>query len=308
MTSNDKNDSYQNEFYVQDDDLIDFTGILRDLYGHRKFIIAVSAIFVFMAIPFSLSLTSYYRASVLMAPAEDPNQGALAAIQNQLGGLGSFFGAVPVSSGTMNIHTTLAMLSSRTFTELFLETNNLLPILFEEEWDADKGDWKSGTPPSKETADRLVKKLRFTNYDNQKGLITFAIEWTDPELAAEWVNSYVALLNDYVRKQAIEEAQNSIKFLQKELSETSVVSLQTILYGMIEQQTQTIMLADARTDYAFTIIDRARVPEERERPNRTIIVLIAAFSGLTMALFATIFRIYTIPFIKRVLATDSDIQ
>jgi len=293
-----------NEFYILDDDLIDFTGILSKIVSFWKYIIGVSALFVIVTIPFSLSLTPYYRATVLMAPAEDPNSGALSALQSQLGGLSSFIGAIPASSGTMNIYTSLAILKSRTFTDIFIDKKDLLPVLFEEKWDSDKGDWKSGKPPTRVSAHLLMDQIRFTNYDNQQGLIRLSLEWTDPETAAQWTNSYIALLNDYVREQAKDEAQRSIDFLEKELMETSVVSLQTVLFGMIEQQTQTIMLADARIDYAFKIIDKAVVPDERSRPNRTIMVIIAAFAGFSLSLFTTVFYIYTLPFIKRVLGMD----
>jgi capsular polysaccharide biosynthesis protein len=73
---------------------------------------------------------------------------------------------------------------------------------------------------------------------------------------------------------------------------------------MIEQQTQTIMLADSRKDYAFKIIDAAVAPEDRERPNRTIILVIATFAGLALGLFYAVFSIYSLPMIKDVLGKD----
>ena len=296
------NQKTENEFYIQDS-FVDFRGILKKILEYWKIIFATSAIFGIISIPFSLSLTEYYRATILMAPAQDPNDSALASIRGQLGGLSSFIGALPASSSEMNIYTSLAIMQSRTFTEIFINKKDIMPILFPDKWDTEKGEWKSN-PPTQASADRLFRKIRFNTYDNQENLISFSLDWTDPFIAAEWANAYIDLLNDYIREQAIDEAKNSIEFLEQKMQQTSVVSFQAILYGMIEQQTQTIMLADARKDYAFKIIDAAVAPEERERPNRTLILVIATFAGFALSLFYAVFNIYSVPMIKDVLGKD----
>ena len=94
-----------------------------------------------------------------MSPAEDPNSGALSALQSQLGGLSSFIGAIPASSGTMNIYTSLAILKSRTFTDIFIDKKDLLPVLFEEKWDSDASEWKSGSPPTRVSAHLLMDQI-----------------------------------------------------------------------------------------------------------------------------------------------------
>ena len=296
------NNKIENEFYIQES-FVDFKGILRNILKYWKIIFCTAALFGIMSIPFSLSLTEYYRGTILMTPAQDTNSSALASLRGQLGGLSSFIGNIPSSSGEIDIYTSLAILHSRTFTETFINNKDILPILFSDKWDTEKGEWKSNAP-TKAAADMLFKKIRFSSYDNQENLISFSIDWRDPVIAAEWANAYIDLLNDYIREQAIDEATKSIEFLEQKLEQTSVVSFQTILYGMIEQQTQTIMLADARKDYAFKIIDAAVAPEDRERPNRTIILVIATFGGFSLSLFYAVFSIYTVPMIKEVLGKD----
>ena len=291
-----------NEFYDQEN-FVDFRGIVKNILQYWKIMFFTSALFGLLSIPFSLSLTEYYRATIVMAPAQDPNSDALSALKGQLGGLSSFIGNIPSSSGELDIYTSLAILRSRTFTQKFIESKNILPVLFSEKWDSENNEWKAN-PPTQVAADMLFKKIRFYNYDNQENLITFSIEWKEPEIATEWTNAYIDLLNDYIRMQAIEEANNSINFLEEKLQQTSVVSFQTILHGMIEQQTQTVMLADSRKDYAFKIIDAAIVPDERERPNRTFILIIATFAGFSLSLFYAVFNIYAVPFIKDVLEID----
>jgi len=49
--------------------------------------------------------------------------------------------------------------------------------------------------------------------EEDSGLITLSIEWTDPVLAAEWANDLVWRLNERLRSDAITEADETIKFL-----------------------------------------------------------------------------------------------
>jgi len=56
------------------------------------------------------------------------------------------------------------------------------------------------------------------------------------------------------------------------------------MYDLIEQETKTLMLANARTEYAFTIVDPAVAPEVRIQPKRTLMALGGLVAGLLIAL------------------------
>jgi LPS O-antigen subunit length determinant protein (WzzB/FepE family) len=51
------------------------------------------------------------------------------------------------------------------------------------------------------------------------------------------------------------------------------------MYNLIENETKTLMLANARSEYAFTLVDPAVTPEVRIRPRRTLMVLIGLLVG-----------------------------
>ena len=51
------------------------------------------------------------------------------------------------------------------------------------------------------------------------GLVTLSLEWTDPELIAQWANNLVMRLNDHQREFAVSEAQRSIEYLNQQLNE-----------------------------------------------------------------------------------------
>lgn len=59
---------------------------------------------------------------------------------------------------------------------------------------------------------------------------------------------------------------------------------------MIEAQTKTKMLANTQEEYAFRILDKAVVPEEKIRPKRTLIVVLGVMIGLIMGVFSAFLR------------------
>ena len=111
-------------------------------------------------------------------------------------------------------------------------------------------------------------------------MIHFSIEWSDPILAAAWANNMINDLNNHIRKQAIEEIEKNIFFLQEQSSLTNQVNAQSIIFSLIEEQTKNIMLANVREEYAFKIIDPAYPPLNRFKPKRREIAVSGFFLGI----------------------------
>jgi uncharacterized protein involved in exopolysaccharide biosynthesis len=105
------------------------------------------------------------------------------------------------------------------------------------------------------------------------------INWKDPEVAAKWANDYVALCNELMRARALEETSRNIKYLNEQIASTNIVEMQRVMYELVENETQTLMLANAREEYAFSVIDPAVAPEERVSPQRRVMVMIGLVLG-----------------------------
>jgi len=168
--------------------------------------------------------------------------------------------------------TAVAILQSRSLIEGFIERRNLLGELLPNRkkptlWFGVK-EFKEGVLTIKD--------------DKRTGLITIDIDWKDASVAAQWANGFVALANERIRARAIDESTRNIAFLTKQVSQTSVVEVQHALYGLIENETKTLMLANARVEYAFTVIDPAVPPERKFSPRRSLIVLGGILAGLTI--------------------------
>ena len=70
----------------------------------------------------------------------------------------------------------------------------------------------------------------------------------------------------------------------------SAVEIQQAIYRLIEAQTKSIALANAREEYAFRVIDPAVAAERPVRPKRLNIVAAGAVLGLVLALVLVLVR------------------
>ncbi|EIT71956.1 Wzz/FepE/Etk N-terminal domain-containing protein [Hydrocarboniphaga effusa] len=248
-----------------------------------KWIVGATAITTSIALAYALITPPVYRADALLAPVSSDNGGSALGGLKGLGGLASLAGLNMSSAGERSIEA-VATLKSRALTEAFVEQNNLLPILFHKQWDKVAGRWKSADPDEIPTLwdanEKIEKVVRTVGEDKKTSLITLSIEWTDPALAAKWANDLISRTNDLLRKRAIERSENNIKFLQQQLAQTSVIEIKSSIYGLVEGEIKTIMLAQTSEDYAFRVIDPAIVPERKIRPKRALIVLLGFLGGL----------------------------
>jgi LPS O-antigen subunit length determinant protein (WzzB/FepE family) len=88
-----------------------------------------------------------------------------------------------------------------------------------------------------------------------------------------------------MRQRALTDAERNIEYLNDQLGRTNVVELQQVIYNLIEAEMKTLMLANVRNEYAFSVVDPAVVPELRARPKRKQLVVLGALLGGIVGLF-----------------------
>ena len=273
----------QGIFYKKEEEIITFGKIYDILIGKYKLLIFSGFLGFIISVPYSLLLTPMYTSrNILLIPTTtSPN------ITSSLGGLGGLasFAGIPTGSGTSNRAETLAIFNSRVFREKALNDLNLMPYLYKEQWDSSNKAWKEGQEPNLYDALLLFQNISRLEEDKKRGLFVYVMEWDDPILVAKWTNEVIALFNNYMRKRAIVEAEKSTDYLEAELVNTKIISLQNVLYKMIGDQRKNAMLANVREDYAFKIIDPAVIPNERSSPNRTQIVILSSGATFMVGIF-----------------------
>jgi uncharacterized protein involved in exopolysaccharide biosynthesis len=264
------------------------TDVLRVLMLRWWLIVAATAIALVLAGLAILLIEPTYEVEVLLAPtSEDSDTGIAGAIGGQLGGLASFAG-LDMGSGSFRTDQAVALLRSRALTGKFIEENGLMPILFPDEWDDDSGSWiaegTNDSPPTLWMGIKTFEDLRMVTQDAQTGLVTLTITWTDPEQAAAWVSGLTAMVNAEMRSRAIEEATKSIAFLEEALKETNVLQLKQAVYGLIERQLNTLMMADVREQYVFKVLGPPIVPDldDPTSPRPLLVFGLGAVAGLML--------------------------
>ena len=55
--------------------------------------------------------------------------------------------------------------------------------------------------------------------------------------------------------------------------------MKPIFYQIIAEQSKTMMLAEARKDYIFSIVDPMVVPEKKSKPKRFLIIVVGVGLG-----------------------------
>ena len=290
----------------------------------KKLLIFTFALLATLAsVAAAVLITPLYRAEVLLAPIdkEDRNLGsAFRSLSAQFGGLADVAGINLGSSGT--IEEIIAILGSRAFAERFIRDQNLLPVLFDEKWDAAKGEWIIEEPssvekvvlrlraqlaewsgdlgariprdgnsaPSMWVAYEAFSEILTVSDDPKTGLVTLSMEWKHPVQARDWANGMVELLNEHMRHRAIAQAERRIRYLNMQIGRTSVIEMRQALFRLIENETKTIMLANVDDEYAFRVVDPAVVPEQRSKPKRTLIVIVGFLGGVMLGVFAALFK------------------
>jgi uncharacterized protein involved in exopolysaccharide biosynthesis len=248
-----------------------------------------------VAVVVALTMTPIYRAEVVIAEVRDMEMSDATSLMSQLGGLSTLMGInLPIGSGAGR--EAKAILESRFLTQEFIKRNNLASQLPRE----------SKEQPTLWLAVKYFREnVLSIAEDARKGKMTVAMEWPDPESAARWANMYVALANELIRARAIDDSRRNIEYLNKQLAVSNVVQVQELMYRLIEAETKTLMLANGRSEYAFTVVDPAVAPEMRVRPRRTLIALLGLAIGVLLGTAAAFLHSYICSERARLLATST---
>jgi uncharacterized protein involved in exopolysaccharide biosynthesis len=278
------------------DDSIDLLELIRTLWKRKYVVLAISMVSGVLVLASSYLFTRMYEAKVeFVALADDAmggRAGGLAALASQLGGLASLGGLT--LSGNERKAEYLAILESQALIERFIARNDLIPVLYADNWDDTKKTWKDADPKHQPTSWKAVQRfkssvMRLTT-NVKTGISTLSITWSDPRVGARWANELVEMANELVRARTIQETERNVAYLYDQLAKTSVVAVQNSISTLLEDQIKRMMLAQGADQYAFRVIDPAVPPERTSFPNRIVWGIVGGFIGFMGSVAWVIFR------------------
>ncbi|MDP5033264.1 Wzz/FepE/Etk N-terminal domain-containing protein [Paraglaciecola sp.] len=292
-------------------DEIDLAELWKAIWSAKWLIIAITSIFVFAAVFYALYLPNIYKSEALLAPVETEQQGGLAGLAGQFGGIASLAGLNLTGGAGDKTDLALEILKSREFFSMFNQKHNILPdLMAAKSWDMtinlviydedlyliQRDEWVRDVDPPKQIKPSIQESIKIFKdklniaVNKDTGIVTVSVEHYSPYVAKQWIEWLIEDINLHMKNRDKHEAEQNIAYLQTQIEKTTVSELKNLLYQLIEEQTKTLMFAEVREEYIFKIIDKAFVPEEKASPKRAIIVVLGFILGAILSVSFVLVR------------------
>lgn len=237
-------------------------------------------------------LPNIFRAEITVEyrpPHEAGSSGA--SMSSNLGGILSLAGIG--SSSADSPYVAAYILKSRSLTQKFIADKNLLPALYAKSWNPETRSWtvdKDKVPTLWTAYSKFDNEVRNIKVDADTHLITLAIDWTDPTLAANWANDYVKEADEHLRIETIKQSEYNLAYLNKQIESVTIPELRGSLASLIQSELKTNMAAKGSSFYAFKVVDSAIKPEKKYAPHRAVIILLGLFFGFLFGSIAALLQ------------------
>ena len=284
----------------QYDDEIDLRELFSVLWAGKTKIIAITAVFAVASVIYALSVPNQYKATALLAPAQQET-GGLSGALGQLGGLASLAGVSIGGGESSESQIAQEIMKSWSFVEGFIADNDLAVEVYAAEgwsrvsnqlkidndvYEVETKSWlvedahtgKEGPPTSWQLFEAFSDKLSVSE-DKKSGLVSVSIEYYSPQIAKQWLDLYISAINKHMQERQVEKVSNNISYLEAQIGKTSIAEMREVFYTIIEEQTKNKMVAEASPDYAFVAVSPSMVPEEKSQPKRALICILGTLLG-----------------------------
>jgi uncharacterized protein involved in exopolysaccharide biosynthesis len=294
------------------DDEIDLRELFNVIWEGKKLIILITSVVAICSIVYSLTLPNYYSSGSILITRDSQNSGAL----SQYSGLASLAGVNLPSSGDTSVFEVMEIIKSREFVKHLVTFENVLPsimaaksydaasqeLYFDPEiYDAKTKAWtrepskNKGTKPSYLEAHKAyLNNMLSISQDKKTGLVSIKIEHISPIFAKDFLALVIKEANVLNQEIDIDSSSKALNYLKKELSKTSLVEIKKSINQLIEAQLETQMMANIHDEYSLISLEPPFIPEEKSRPGRTIIVILATMLGGMLSVIIVLFRHYSL--------------
>ena len=276
----------------QYDDEIDLRELFAVLWAGRIKIVAITAIFAIVSVIYALSIPNQYKATALLSSA-DSSGGGLSGALGQLGGLASLAGVSLGGGESSEGQIAQEIMQSWSFIEGFVEDNNLaVGVYAADGWDKSSNELQINSglydvsksqwlvePPSSWSLFKAFSGILSVSEDKKSGLVSVSIEYYSPLIAKQWLDLYVAAINEHMQKREMAKVTRNIEYLQAQIKKTNIAEMQEVFYTIIEEQIKSKMLAEASPEYAFVAVSPSMVPEQKSQPKRALMCILGTLLG-----------------------------
>lgn len=297
------------QYYPTIDDEIDLMEYVAEVLRYKYRIVALSLLMAIGAVCITLFIPNLYKATVLVAFNRYDKPGGVAPKDYRGSDTVSLLerdSIIDVSPENEKDRL-LARVGSFEYLNLFIEKNDILKIIYSQQWDDENQKWKSDTSPisdfifsqlnnfikSKSKSNNDAKwltqngfdirgavkffkdKMLYIAFDEKTDLLRVSIITPDPKLSANLSNAFVNDFKVYQRELVLSELAQRRAYLEKKLSDSSNIEFQRSIYRMLETQLSAEALINVRRNYPLEIIEPAIPPLVKDSPKRLLLAVIS---------------------------------
>jgi LPS O-antigen subunit length determinant protein (WzzB/FepE family) len=282
-----------------------FVDFLILFFENRKLILYITSSITFLILIYALISPNIYRSSAIIAPSSNDNP------LQETSTFSSFtsFSALDLLNESAKVSEGIERMKSLYFFEnYFLPYIKLEDLMAVKSWDyenniinsdktlfdATSNKWVRDVdyplqvkPTSQESYEYFLKIFSITPHlDTSFFLIS--IEHQSPIIAHEWLELIIKNININLRDEDKAKATEAIDFLNNYSLNTNIQYLEDSISNLLESQLKAVMLASATEDYAFKLIDKPFIPEEKSKPYRALLCILGAFFGAFISLLVVL--------------------
>tara|TARA_B100000767_G_scaffold77782_1_gene74450 strand:+ start:1917 stop:2873 length:957 start_codon:yes stop_codon:yes gene_type:complete len=294
------------------DDEINPRELFAVLWLNKKFIVTFTTFAALVSILYSLSLTNIYTARTLLTPTTSSGSSGLVSQNKKY--LASMAGINLLNSGSdNNLEVALKLAKSKKLLDQLILYESFLPdLLASKSWsmqtntvkydkalyDKKNNQWvrKASLPfkqiPSSQEALGVFSGLVSISQDKKTQLVTLNVEHLSPVVAQQWSLWIVKEINAILANMEISNSQASIDYLNSQIKITPYSELRTMFYQLIQESTQSMMLASVNPEYVLTTIDPPVIPEMKSKPKRALSSILGTLLGGMLSILIIFFRKY----------------
>lgn len=228
--------------------------LLEYLYAllRNKWLIGgLSIIGFIMGFIIAKTMGPVYIGDTVISPKETETQNT-----PNLSGLG-LFGSVVANqlniSGNVNLDKIDIILNSRSFNAELVKKKNLLPMIYSEHWDSINNKWHDDfIVPSLISVGGYIRGSFFNTEKKVNGTMVLSVKSKDSLFSHNLVSAYVEYLDEYIRKDAQQEAKENRDYLEKQLMGVNDPLIQIKIQELIANEVEKTMVLSKE---AFKTID-----------------------------------------------------
>lgn len=287
---------------------IDLMVLLKAIWSKKIMVLAITLLFTLIGLFRVLNMPDVYTSSAILLTEKEPQIG----LSGSLSRLSGLSGLSSSSNNNNRVETTLKLLESKSFIYGFITKNGYVADIYaangwlpsvnqitynndiydEGKWLREKSLLKSSMPTARELKSAFLKNNLDFNFDSRSGFLSISITHYSPFYAQEVLSKLVEHINTKAREKAVKDSVKKIDYLRNAINGANDNSLKTVFNTMIVEEEKERMLATVKSDYIFSVIEPATIPDIKSGPNRMLILTAFIFAGILISLISVAIRVF----------------